>query len=691
MKRREFIKNSIIITSTIGALSSCSNEPDLPPNQLKDYISGFIFSDAHIGWKGADQPTLEHQSKAIQNIQRFFPDLDLVFDTGDLHHGYLDEDERNNARNFWLTKMVNPFSRSFFHYVPGNHELGKGPFDEEITANSLGSNAMRPYYSFDYKGIHFVSLPQLSDTILINKESLSWLEHDLLVNKNKTTLIFSHNSISNTTYDNGEDGYRTIVNSEQLLDVIDSHGNVIAWFHGHNHQFELVYKHKRLYVSNGRIGGFDPPKNWGNFGQGHIGGIYFSINHEKLIVKCFSADKEDYFENFGFTNLSFDLQRKTTFNQEGEFNYYTGHGMMTNNVPSEIFNHYLSHNKIKISQKILGDKALNDNANFELDTELFFIGKRIKRLIGYQLIADKSLERKTVDNGLLVKSKRADSLVINVPSIKKTKLGYMQRPSYIRCESGDKYSLQIEYLSNSKIQKVLCIFRVYDANQRILHESDSLPMSNTNNIFKYTDFEIPQFDNEIINKYLRISFKFIGIPEEFILNKLSILKTIESNENAMKIGDDKYKFNTKNQLNINESPIQQGGKTFLKYLGKDMISCHIQIKNVDWQVRNAFCGYDKNEINLINYRQTFQRNKEVVLTPTNKRLFYVNKVIDIMPLTISYSKNMIVIKMINILPEAGVVVFSKIKIKKLIGGKLIRLAQDEYIIKPKSKVIEITF
>ncbi|KAA3644438.1 MAG: hypothetical protein DWP98_12200 [Bacteroidetes bacterium] len=302
MKRRQFLKASVAAGSASLIFSACTDNNNSNTKDINK-ISGFIFSDAHIGWDHEMQPTLESQARMIKTIKNFFPHLDLVFDTGDVHHAHIKEPGRKTARDFWLTKMVGEFPTSLVHYIPGNHELGVGLKDAEITASELGSMNFRPYYSFDYKGIHFISLPQLVSTILISQESLNWLKQDLLINQKKTTLIFSHNCLKETTYTNNETGYREVVNSDEVYKIINEHNNVIGWFHGHNHQYEIVNKHDRLYVSNGRIGGFNPPKSWGDFGQGHLGGIYFEINHLGLTVKCFSATENKFLEDLGFLHL----------------------------------------------------------------------------------------------------------------------------------------------------------------------------------------------------------------------------------------------------------------------------------------------------------------------------------------------------------------------------------------------------
>jgi hypothetical protein len=587
--------------------------------------------------------------------------------------------------------MANPFSNTLFHYVPGNHELGKGPTDEEITANKIGSNNFRPYYSFDYKGIHFISLPQLLDTILVNRESLDWLSHDLSINKHKSTLIFSHNSIKNTTFDNGENGYRTVVNSEALLKIINKYNNVIAWFHGHNHQYEIVKKHNRLYVSNGRIGGFNPPDSWGNFGQGHLGGIYFEVRSTGLLVKCYSATKNTFLDQLGYSNLTKKLSLTTSFDNSLGLNYYFGHGSLTNNVSYEVINHYLSHKDVKINIRELESTTLNDNSSFELTTELFFIGKRIKRIIGYQLLP-RDLERRSVKNGLLIEKNVNKRITINLPTQKKTKLNYMVRGSYFRCESKDEFNAGIKYKSNFNDTKpsIMMSYRVYSKEQVILFDSEKIHMNKLGKQFFTESIKIPIL-NEYEEKYLRVSFDLIDFPKEFVLTKLSLSKEVNTNKSqSIEINEIIYS-QPKNNLIIKQDEYQKQGTSSIKYYGKKPVSCLIKIKDVEWQIRNAISTYEKNKISLIAYRHQYQSPNEVILKPIQKQDFYLNRVIDLMPLKISYTNRNIKIQLIKTSKMSRLVFIINKRPKNIYGSKNYHIKGNMMVVVPETKNIEVFF
>jgi len=689
MKRRSFIKSSLLTTVPASVLTTCHNEKE----PLKDFISGFIISDAHIGWRGKDQPSLDEQSKAMQVIRKKFPNLDLLFDTGDVHHGYLDEDERVKARDHWLTNLVNPFSDSIFHYIPGNHELQKGPYDTELTAGILGSHNFRPYYSFDFKGVHFISLPQLRDTVLITKESLDWLEHDLQINRSKTTLVFSHNSISNTTFTNGESSYREVINSDDVLNILDRHNNVVGWFHGHNHQYEIVNKESRLYVSNGRIGGFNPPKKWGEFGQGHLGGIYFEINENGLKVSCFSATANDFLSELGFKNLSQTLDTPTSFEKRAGLNYYFGHGNLTNNVSHEINNYYLSNEKTEVFTKKVENEILNENSNFKFPSELSFSGKAVNRVVGYHL-RPRHLKTKTVDEGVLVKNEKGGMVTLTLPSMKVVKGNFLTRPGYFRCESGDQFSAELEFrfpISASPDAKVIMTHYVFDEYHSILYKSDSKEFlaSNVNNDKKY--FDVPyNLESKGNMKYLKVGVEMIDFPAEFVLSKFVINKTAGHEINAtLQIGNS-APFPVRHETKINSEVLNKGTSS-LKYLGSETISCIVKVRDIDWQIRNAVSSYEDSTIKLLKYGHNFQNIPEVVLTPAKPMDLYLNKVVDLMPLEVSYIKNGIVVSLTNLTSEAKLVFQSKITTVDVNGGELISHDNGLITIVPKTKVVIIKY
>ena len=328
-KRRDFIKSMAIGSACLPMLANAKIKND------DGMLRGFIVSDAHFGWKKTDQPKPEVQAAAMKKIMEKFPNLDVMIDTGDAHHGGLDGELGDIARGHWTDIIAGITGTIPLMYVPGNHEImGWNDGDPEWRCNRLGSLCCRPYYSFDLKGIHFVSVPELMMAVYVNKETIEWLKLDLSLNRDKTVVLLSHNNISGTTGPD-EPGYRGLVNSSELMGIIRANPNIVAWMHGHNHNFQMVKMENRLFVSNGRIGGFDPSK--GKYG---IGGIYFEISSEGMKVRSYDAERGRMLSAKDDPEVAADLAVSTTYNPNGVFNYSYGEGGARDTERIPVINHY---------------------------------------------------------------------------------------------------------------------------------------------------------------------------------------------------------------------------------------------------------------------------------------------------------------------------------------------------------------
>ena len=304
-------------------------------------LRAFIVSDAHFGWVNPDQPTPDTQLRLMRTITAAFPDLDLFIDTGDAHHGGNTPD---SARADWTDIIQGACGTPPFYYVMGNH-------DQKIEArtNIFASNENRPYYSFDLHGIHFISLPEQMDHSYIPDTARAWLKLDLQLHHDKTTIAFSHNSLKGTTNFFNDRAYRQLTNSDAMHELFRAHPNIIAWMHGHNHTWEVVPKNNTLYVSNGRIGGFDPRVYAGTnhgaaLGAGHLGGIYFEITPDALHVRSFSATRNKFFDELTLPsggNYTHKLARPTTLDLSAPPAYNHGYGGSPSGQTLRTHHHHL--------------------------------------------------------------------------------------------------------------------------------------------------------------------------------------------------------------------------------------------------------------------------------------------------------------------------------------------------------------
>jgi len=230
----------------------------------------------------------------------------------------------------------------------------------------MGSAPCRPYYSFDLKGIHFLSLPELMDVCIVTRETLEWASLDLEANRGKTTVILSHNSIANTTLPGLDPGYRELANSEEVYDLINRYPNVLAWMHGHNHTWEIVPKSGKLYVSCGRIGGFDPPyPGW--FGRGHLGGMYFEAAPDRFTVRGYSATEACFFDEIEhYSHLTKSISGPTSYDPGAPAAFSYGIGGALDGQRMRAANHYAGESvQRQIFLSGCSGGVLNENADIQ--------------------------------------------------------------------------------------------------------------------------------------------------------------------------------------------------------------------------------------------------------------------------------------------------------------------------------------
>lgn len=689
MDRRNFLKSaatSPLISKVVEFKKAKGSE-----------LNCFIFSDAHIGFTGKDQPTRETQARMIQVIKKQFPNLDLVFDTGDVHHATIFNEERRKAREFWLQQMAGQFGESIFHYIPGNHELDRGKKDAEISAGELGSFNFRPYYSFDCKGIHFVSLPQLLDTIYITQESLNWLKQDLLFNSNKTTIIFSHNSLKGTTFTNGESGYRETVNSQEVMDVIDSHPQVLGWFHGHNHQYEVVKKLNRLYVSNGRIGGFNPPVHWGDFGQGHLGGIHLRVNENGIFVRAFSASESKFLDKLEFPNLSDQILTKTSYNNTAKVNYFFGHGKLANGVKHQIYNHYLTDKKIEIFTVNNNKKNLNENYLLRFPSKLSFKGKDVNRIMGFA-VRPRTIKYESNHSGLSIKLD--GHAYIKFPDWGLNKEHYLLRSGYYRCAAGEKYGLRIECEGLNGSESMFYQYRIHDLSHNLKYKGEYTKLKFTNGVCEFT-FETT--DKEKIpakeKLYIVFTLKLTGKNHHLIFRSIQLNQVGQNNEgerrNMIVLNGKSFVYESFSHEKIASNKLfTNGTSSIILNGGNNTQTTYFQMRDVKWQIRNAMASLKDNSIYVHKMRSNFQENNEIILTPCSDQKCYIAKTRNLENFKINYNPNQITLISLghSINDSASVLLMSKVGIKSLKGGDFVETElSKEYWVNLSSNKLEIGF
>ncbi len=673
MIRREFIKQTTVMTAGIAM------KPNLLAANNNDSLKGFIVSDAHFGWAHTMQPSPEKQTKAIKNIMNRFPDLDMFIDTGDAHHN----DHHNNenpykARKNWVDIIQGGCGQLPFYYVIGNHELRSNEdADPEMRSNIMGSTTCRPYYSFDIQGIHFISFPELIRAIYITEEEWDWLDLDLSLNRDKTIIMLSHNNIIGTTSGN-EPGYRGIMDSERMLELFKKNPNIISWMHGHNHNYEIVKEQNMLFVSNGRIGGFDP-----SGGKHGIGGIYFEISTDEILVKCYSAEKDRFLDEFN-TSLSQDLKVKTSYNKEGSYAYSYGVGGATNGEHIPAYHHHTGENtNTELFLTGCTHAVINDDPEMTKYTEreayhgldkILLAGKVNHGNDGYEYL-NPGIRLKANDNWWTTLTMPSDSY---------------DKYSYYRCPVGKKYKISIDLdVKGEGTQRLWLRLHVYDINGQKLRivQSDEIMLGKGKqkleriiNVPEIKTFETI-YNNSESDKLVNIAIEasFTGMNTDV---DIFALKMEQQNNNQKTVDTgvviDGKEYRVDGLLNkgeIVQLPIDRlekprsvneiiaGGNKRVTYL--------VRHSGLIWQVRNATVAYTKDYMEINKIRNYISDKMEIIIAPLQKinepYLQRIRKAEQIQFKPFNPSTQSMAVKVDKVYPEAEIEVFSQIEPKQVKG------------------------
>jgi hypothetical protein len=145
-------------------------------------------SDSHWGFKGDANPdaggTLK---KAVVAVNALAQPPDFIMFTGDLTHTTDDAAERRR-RMAEFKDIVSHLKVKNVRFIPGEHDasLDAGAAFKEFFGET--------HYSFDHKGVHFITLDNVSDPgARLGDEQLAWLESDLAIHaRTAPIVVFTH-------------------------------------------------------------------------------------------------------------------------------------------------------------------------------------------------------------------------------------------------------------------------------------------------------------------------------------------------------------------------------------------------------------------------------------------------------------------------------------------------------------------
>jgi hypothetical protein len=630
VKRRKFI-SGISATAAGTVFMPAAIRAGTPfPGRERDVpqkLRGFIVSDAHFGWAHENQPAPAFQQKMMDRIMERFPGLDVFFDTGDAHHNdHHDNADPHLARENWCDIIQGGCGQVPFHYVIGNHEIRSNEDgDPEGRGCVMGSTSCRPYYSFDMMGIHFISLPELIRAIYITEEEFAWLQLDLEVNRERTTILLSHNNILGTTSGN-EAGYRGLPDSERLMGIFREYPNIIAWMHGHNHNYEIVRRDGMLFVSNGRIGGFDPSR-----GKHGLGGIYFEIGRDGMKVRGYSAEKDIFLDELSGA-LSAELHKPTTFDPRAPYSYSYGTGGAVDRQRIPVYNHHCGRDQQReVYLAGCNGETINEDPGLE---------RYVERPAWHGL--DKILMAGRVNHGNSVfefagpgiRLKRNTDwwTTLTVPG------DFNERYSYYRCPPATEYKVSVKLTSYPEKkggkQALWLRLLIHDTGGRLLRivQTEDIDIVEGEQVHEallevpaLEDFETIYTDpaSEILLNIAleasfsgmekgdveisRISFSPAGAAGPTVDPALSV--------NGMEAGY-KGEITGRNIVRLPvDAPVRDRDMMEMAASGSRRVTFLVRHANLEWQVRNA-CVEDHGKfLEIKNLRNKLSRRNEIIIVP----------------------------------------------------------------------------
>jgi hypothetical protein len=612
LTRRRFIQLGSAILATASTRFSSASADAQP-------LKGFIVSDAHFGWGDPKQPAPAEQEAAVRRILEQFPDLDVFIDTGDPHHGDVRGAAADQARADWTRIIANACDTAPFYYVGGNHDLmtthGE---DAEWRCAQLGSLTCRPYYSFDLCGVHFIALPQLMRTVYLNREALEWLDLDLALNRERTTLILSHNNIIGTTRP-VEPGYRGLVESKRILTLIESHPNILAWLHGHNHNFEVVQRGKQLFVSNGRIGGFDA--SWRTpYG---LGGIYFEVGKAGIEVRSFTADL-GFLDEADIANVSGRIDSPTTLDRSVPAAHSYGFGGARDGLAAPVYHHHVGGTR---TLHLRGEQeaAFNDDPEFRLYMLRRQGGKnKDRQLMGSDVLAPHE-HWEYADPGIrLLPRLDGATTTVSVP------MRGMGENCYYACVPGKAYRFTLDVQAEQADGTVAITARMLDRDAREVGLVKLPPHAITEGT-QTVDFDIAipedssagtlyaeaESDNTL---HLMLEVEISGLETPLLIQRARL-------EGKMGTGTTFCANGVVLQQNSPESgasPHFPSREVMQISTGEQRVSWLIREQGLRWQVRNAPAHMEGSVLHIGPVRSPWTPDGEIVIVPlTNRKLPYV--------------------------------------------------------------------
>jgi hypothetical protein len=187
--------------------------------------------------------------KAVRKLNVMRPEF--VISVGDLIEGYTEDVDEIEAQWKEFLGFMDHLEMKFF-FVSGNHDVTNKTM-HKIWRQHFGS----PWYSFDYKGVHFLCICSEDPANKFGDEQLTWIEQDLAKNKDaRWTLVFMHRPVFVDAEKAIKSGKPDPTGWAKIESWLGTRPHTV--FSGHVHHYVQYDRHGMKYYHLATTGGASP-------------------------------------------------------------------------------------------------------------------------------------------------------------------------------------------------------------------------------------------------------------------------------------------------------------------------------------------------------------------------------------------------------------------------------------------------
>lgn len=184
--------------------------------------------------------------KAVDRVNWLRPEF--VVSVGDLIEGYTNDDAEIERQWKEFTGFIDQMKMKFF-FVAGNHDV-TNPKLHQVWRDKFGPE----WYSFDYKGVHFVCLSSEDPSAHIGEKQLDWIKKDLAASADaRWTLVFLHKPLWTYAEREISAGNADRTNWKQVEKLLVDRPHTV--FAGHVHHYVQYQRNGQQYYSLATTGG----------------------------------------------------------------------------------------------------------------------------------------------------------------------------------------------------------------------------------------------------------------------------------------------------------------------------------------------------------------------------------------------------------------------------------------------------